>query len=106
MAELDIQEFIWEPGINDTHIWERHHRTREEVEDVCYGDPKWLKGEDTKEGRLRVIGPRADGKRLLAIILASQGSGSFYPVTAKPPNRQERRRYTAWKEEKISHESE
>lgn len=106
MIEIDIKTLIWEPGINDLHIWERHHRTREEVEEVCYGNPVWLKVEDAKEGRLRVIGPRADGKRLLVVILAPQGNGVFYPVTAKPPNRQEQRRYNAWKEEKQKHERE
>ena len=99
MAEIDIQELLWEPEINEAHIWERHHRTRAEVEEVCYGNPEHIKVEDAKEGRIRVIGPRQDG-RLLVIILSPQGSGVFYPVTAKPPKRQELRRYDAWRTEK------
>jgi uncharacterized DUF497 family protein len=99
MADIDIQELLWEPDINEAHIWERHHRTRAEVEEVCYGNPEYLKVEDAREGRIRVIGRRLDG-RLLVIILAPQGNGVFYPVTAKPPNRQEIRRYEAWRKEK------
>ncbi len=96
MTDIDIQDLLWELGINDAHIWERHHLTIAEVEEVCYGDPEWLKVEEAKEGRQRIIGPKRDGK-LLVIILASQGNGLFYPVTAKPPKRQELRRYNEWK---------
>lgn len=98
-ATIDIQVLLWEPGVNDAYIWERHRLTRAEVEEVCYGDPEWLKVEDANVGRLRVIGPKHDGK-LLVVILSPQGNGVFYPVTAKPPKRQEIRRYNAWKQEK------
>lgn len=76
MADIDIQELLWEPDINEAHIWERHHRTRAEVEEVCYGSPEFLKVEDAKEGRLRVIGRRQDG-RLLVVILSPQGKEYF-----------------------------
>ena len=98
MADIDIKGLLWELGINDVHIWERHHLTVADVEEVCYGDPEWLKVEEAKEGRYRIIEPKRNGK-LLVIILAAQGSkgGIFYPVTAKPPKRQELRRYNEWK---------
>ncbi len=100
MATIDIQELLWELGVNDAHIWERHQLTRAEVEAVCYNDPERLKVEDAKEGRLRIIGPKQDGK-LLVIILSPQGDGVFYPVTAKPPKRQEIRRYNTWRTEQT-----
>ena len=43
MATIDIQELLWELGVNDAHIWERHQLTRAEVEAVCYNDPERLK---------------------------------------------------------------
>ncbi len=96
MGVIDIQALLWEPGINDAHIWERHHLSRAEVEEVCAGDPEELHVEEAHDARLRVIGPRRDGK-LLVVILKPQGSGVFYPVTARPPKRQEIRRYNDWK---------
>lgn len=99
MGTIDIQELLWEPGINDRHILERHQLTRAEVEEVCYGDPEWLKVEDANVGRLRIIGPKHDGK-LLVVILGPLGDGVYYPVTARPPKRQEIRRYNTWKGEK------
>src|SRR5438270_771637 len=46
----------------------------------------------TYAGRLRIIGPTARG-RLLTAILAPRGRGVFYPVTARPASRDERRLY-------------
>lgn len=98
MAEIDIDLLIWEDW-NRTHIWERHQLAQEEVEEVCYGDPERLKVEDTHNNRFRVIRPKHDGK-LLVIILAPEGEGRYYVVTAKPPKRQELRRYQQWRAEK------
>ncbi len=86
---------VWD-DFNEAHIWERHQATRTEVEEVCYGDPDQLKAEDAHTGRLRIIGPKRDGK-LLVIIISPQGNGVFYPVTARQPKRQEIRQYTIWK---------
>ena len=94
---IEIRQLIWDEK-NERHIWERHHRTRAEVEEVCYGDARFLYTEEAHDNRVRVIGPRQDGTgRLLVIILGPEDEGAYYVVTAKPPNRQEIRRYNTWK---------
>jgi uncharacterized DUF497 family protein len=98
MPKIDIHELDWD-HVNEPHIWEKHHISRAEVEEVCYGDPENLLVEDAYNGRYRVIGPRQDGK-LLVVILSPKGAGIYYPVTAKPTKRQELRRYQNWKEGK------
>lgn len=55
--------------------------TRDEVEEVAFGSHELLKVQQTYGERLLVIGPKAD-KRLLVLILASEGAGKFYPVSA------------------------
>lgn len=95
MPKIEIAELEWD-DVNAQHIWEKHHISREEVEEVCYGDPTHILVEDAHDGRYRVIGPRHNGK-ILVVILTAKGNGRFYPVTAKPTKRQELRRYTTWK---------
>ena len=94
MAHIDIQALDWD-DVNEQHIRERHGITRADVDAVCFGDPATLLVEETHTERYRVIGPRQDGK-VLVVILAPQGGGSFYPVTAKQTKRQELRRYNDW----------
>ena len=84
---LDVRHLIWEPG-NVAHI-ARHQVIPEEVEEVCHGRPMTSA---TYAGRLRVVGPTRSG-RMLTVILAPQGEGIYYPVTARPASRKERRRY-------------
>jgi uncharacterized DUF497 family protein len=45
-------------------------------------------------GRLMVIGPAQDG-RMLAVVLDPEPSetGVYYPITARPASRKERRAY-------------
>ncbi|HJT55604.1 MAG TPA: hypothetical protein VJ761_03845 [Ktedonobacteraceae bacterium] len=83
--------------MNEQHIWEKHHISRTEVEEVCYGSPANMLVEVAHDGRYRLIGPRLDG-RILVVILSDKGEGKYYPVTAKQTKRQELRRYTNWKE--------
>ena len=73
---------------NVPHI-ARHEVTPEEVEEVCHGSPMTSA---TYEGRLRVVGP-TDAGRMLTVILAPQGRGVYYPVTARPASRKERQVY-------------
>ena len=95
MTEIDIQSLEWD-HVNGAHIWEAHRITRQEVEEVCFGDPAQMLVKATYSGRLRIIGPRNDGK-ILVVILNPKGNGRYYPVTAKPTKRQEQRRYLIWK---------
>ena len=57
---------------------------------------KNLYARQTYGDRFLVIGPKADG-RLLVLILAPKGSGNYYPVSARPADRKERREYREWK---------
>lgn len=54
--------------------------------------------EQTSGGRPLVIGPPRV-ERMVAVILEPEGAGGYYPVTARPAGRKERRRYRAWIDE-------
>jgi uncharacterized DUF497 family protein len=92
---IEIRGLVWDEH-NVPHIWERHQLVPEQVEEACHADPEHILVEETYDHRLRIIAPRPNGK-LLVVILAPEGEGSYYVVTAKPPKRQELRRYAEWK---------
>lgn len=71
---------------NVDHI-ARHDVTPEEVEEVCHGRCRVT---ETYGGRLRVIGPTGLG-RVLTVILSPEEDGIYFPVTARPASRRERR---------------
>ena len=83
----DILRLIWDDW-NIAHI-ARHAVVPEEVEQVCQGLPMFS---ETYGDRLRVVGPTRR-RRMLTIILAPKEAGFYYPVTARPASRKERRRY-------------
>ena len=82
-----IRRLIWDSW-NVDHI-ARHRVTPEEVEEVCHGAPL---AQRSYKGRIILLGPTATGK-LLAVILAPEGRGVYYPVTARPASRKERGMY-------------
>ena len=82
-----VRRLIWDAW-NVAHI-ARHQVLHEEVEQVSHGN---FLSSGTYAGRLRIIGPTARG-RLLTAILAPRGRGVYYPVTARPASRNERRLY-------------
>ena len=82
-----VRRLRWDAW-NVDHI-ARHDVTPEEVEEVCHGQP--MTSETYKE-RLRLIGPTSAG-RMLTVILAPELQGAYYPITARPASRNERRRY-------------
>lgn len=87
-----IRRLIWDSW-NVSHI-ARHQVSPEEVEQVCHNDPFSDTG---KKGRIRLIGP-TDGGRMLSIILdPEEEAGVYYPVTARPASRKERRYYNEQK---------
>ena len=95
MKDISILGLVWD-SFNEAHIWERHQLTRAEVEEVAYGPPENLYVRHTYGSRFLVIGPNAN-RRLIVLILAPQGSGKYYPVSARPADRKERRQYREWK---------
>ena len=86
---VDVRRLIWDPG-NIAHI-ARHGVTPDEVIDVCYGEHV---SRDAYAGRTMIIG-RAGSGRMIAVVLEPQGGGVYYPVTARPASRRERRRLEA-----------
>ncbi len=95
MKDMSILELVWDT-FNEAHIWERHQLTRAQVEEVAYGPAENLYARQTYGGRFLVMGPKAD-RRLMVLILAPKGSGKYYPVSARPADRKERREYREWK---------
>lgn len=84
---ITIARLIWDSW-NVVHI-ARHKVTPEEVEQVCVGNPYQDYGHTE---RIRLIGPTSTG-RMLSIVLAAKGQNIYYPVTARPASRKERRYY-------------
>jgi uncharacterized DUF497 family protein len=85
---LTIRRLIWDPW-NVAHI-ARHRVTPEEVEEVAHGTPVTSA---TYKGRIRVVGPARNGRMLTAILAPTDEPGVYYPITARPADRKERRNY-------------
>ena len=88
---LVIQRLVWDEW-NIAHI-ARHDIRPDEVEEVCHNDPMVS---ETYNERLRVVGLAGSGK-ILTVILAPEGDGVYYVVTARPASRKERQLYRAQK---------
>lgn len=84
---MKISRFIWTPQ-NIGHI-AQHGMTPFEVEEACYRSPLVLKG---PFGRYYVLGQTETGRHLF-IVLAYQGKGSVYTITARDMTLSEKRRY-------------
>jgi uncharacterized protein len=91
---LTIRRLLWDDW-NVNHI-ARHDVRPEKVEEVCQGDFIVLVG---KKDRVIVIGPSTTG-RMLAVILDLEPKelDVYYPVTARPAARKERRIYRQMKD--------
>lgn len=82
---LELNELVWD-SFNSKHI-SKHNLTQEEITQVCINQLKVLK---TKLGRLLLVGKTDTGK-VVSVVLAPKGPGKYYPVTARPASRKERR---------------
>jgi len=85
---LSIRRLIWDPW-NVSHI-ARHRVTPEQVEEVCHGEPVTSQ---TYKGRIRVVGPTRSRRMLTVILAPTDEQGVYYPITARPTDRKERRNY-------------
>jgi uncharacterized DUF497 family protein len=88
MTMLFVRRLIWDTW-NIAHI-ARHDVIPEEVEEVCHGQPVTSQ---TYKGRLRVVGPTRSYRMLTVILAPTEEPGVYYPVTARPADRKERRNY-------------
>ena len=84
---LFIRRLTW-GAWNVAHI-ARHQVSPEEVEEVCHGAPLVQQG---YKRRIVLIGPTLSG-RMLTAVLAPEGRGVYYPVTARPASHRERTLY-------------
>jgi uncharacterized DUF497 family protein len=85
---LLVRRLIWDTW-NIAHI-ARHDVIPDEVEDVCHGQPVTSQ---TYKGRIRVVGPTRSHRMLTVILAPTEEPGVYYPVTARPADRKERRNY-------------
>jgi uncharacterized protein len=85
---LFVRRLIWDTW-NIAHI-ARHDVIPDEVEEVCHGQPVTSQ---TYNGRLRVVGPTRSHRMLTVILAPTDEQGIYYPVTARPADRKERRSY-------------
>jgi len=84
---IRIRRLRWDDW-NVAHI-ARHDVGPAEVQEVCHGDPLVQQG---RGGRIVLIGPTAAG-RMLEVVLEPEGRAVYYPVTAFPASRKDRRLY-------------
>lgn len=87
----DLRRLVWD-NWNLQHI-ARHGVSQEDVEAVCQGDPMFYR--ESYKGRLVLLGRGLDG-RVLAVVLGpvpNAPDGTYYPFTARPADRSERRAY-------------
>ncbi len=94
---LYLRHLVWDEW-NISHI-ARHGVTPEEVEDACRAE--FVHFRETYKMRLLLIGETRTG-RVLAVVLGpvpDQPEGVYYPFTARPAHRSERRDYEQLKGE-------
>ncbi len=85
---INIIGLIWNEW-NIIHI-ARHDITQVEVEEVCQNNPVIEQG---KKGRLLIIGFTFTSRAITAILDPEDQEGIYYPVTARPASRRERKIY-------------
>lgn len=85
---VHIRRLIWDES-NVPHI-ARHKVIPKEVEEVCHGSFILLQG---KKGRLVLIGLTKKGRMLAVVLDPEEEKGIYYPVTARPAAKKERRLY-------------
>ena len=92
---MKIREFIWTEDRVE-HI-ARHNIIPEEFEEVCFSHSFVLRAKSQGQNPVyHVLGQTAGGEYLLCIVIQFP-DGKGYPVTARPMNDKERKRYGEWK---------
>ncbi len=86
-----LRRLVWDDW-NLDHI-ARHGMTQDDVEAVCHDDP--IVYRESYKDRLVLLGTTPEG-RVLAVVLGpvpNAPEGTYYPFTARPADRSERRDY-------------
>lgn len=85
---LLVKKLVWDSW-NVDHI-ARHDVTQNEVEEICHG--VFITRQAGKD-RVMLVGSTTKG-RMLAVVLGPRwNEDAYYPVTARPASRKERRLY-------------
>ena len=87
MDKIKIDSLIWDDW-NITHMV-KHKVVREEVEETCQSGPVFLAGHS---GRILAVGKTQKG-RFITVALDPEENNSYYPVTARPSSKSERKYY-------------
>jgi uncharacterized DUF497 family protein len=91
--QLDIDYLTWDDW-NTNHI-AKHGLSVEDVEQVVFGRPV---ARETYKNRLQLIGPSRDGRIYTVIVGPVSGKVRvYYPFSARPASRQERRYFAEQK---------
>jgi uncharacterized DUF497 family protein len=85
---VKVRKLKWDAW-NEAHI-ARHGVSRDEVEEVCHNDPE---SDEAKEGRIMLIGATRSARMLSVVLDPEPEPEVYYPVTARPTSRKERRYY-------------
>lgn len=87
MDNIQIDFLVWNSW-NVAHL-AKHKVVREEVEETCQSDPVFLAGHS---GRILAVGKTQRG-RFITVALDPEENNSYYPVTARPSSKSERKYY-------------
>ncbi len=89
--EFYISEFEWDEA-NESHIWNRHKASPEEVEECFFNHPRKITKKPQSEDRYYLFG-RTDRGRYLFIVSQYKGFGIVRPISARDMDRKERAFY-------------
>ena len=81
-----VRRLIWDSW-NVAHL-SRHQVSLDEVEEVCHGEHI---RRQAYRGRIMLIGPTGVGRMITVVLDPEDEPGVYYPVTARPASRRERR---------------
>jgi uncharacterized DUF497 family protein len=93
---LHVEQLIWSK-LNIAHI-ARPEITPSEVEEACFGEHI---ATDTYNHRVLLIGITQAG-RAITVVLHPQENHAYFPVTARPTSRKERKLYEMHKREEVA----
>jgi uncharacterized DUF497 family protein len=88
---MAIKELIW-PQDRAEHI-AAHGVQRDEVEEVCFGNPLVLRGKTEGANPVYYVLGRTEAGRYLFCVVIQFPDGTGYPVTARAMTDSERKRF-------------
>jgi uncharacterized protein len=93
---MRIDEFVW-PQTQIDHVAE-HGVTPEEFEEACFGKTMVRRMESKGNNPVYFIMGQTDAGRYLVCIVIRFPDGNAYPVSARPMDEKEKRRFRKWRD--------